>query len=97
MMKDLGSSVESLTKRTEALLEKHAQRGSKIAVLEAELQRMEGRVEGLNADIRRLQEENKVLKMASAIRGDDENVTESKRRISQLVREIDRCLALLND
>jgi uncharacterized protein YoxC len=97
MMKDLSSSIETLTKKTEALVQAYGKRVQDIQVLEQEKVRLEGKVSGLNEEVQRLQEENKVLRMASAIKGDEEKVTESKRRISQLVREIDRCIALLND
>ena len=58
---------------------------------------MKKKEEELNRELERLREENKVLKMASAFKGDEDGVTESKRRISHLVREIDKCIALLND
>ena len=96
-VKDLSSSVESLAKKTDSLLDAYRLRSERIGQLEAELEALKQRVEGLDGEIERLKEENKVLRMASAIKGDEEKVTESKRRISQLVREIDKCLALLND
>ena len=45
----------------------------------------------------KLKEDNKVLKMAAAFKGDEKVVSETKRKISQMVREIDRCIAQLND
>jgi hypothetical protein len=38
-----------------------------------------------------------MLRMASASRGEGDNATETKRKISQMVREIDKCIAKLND
>ncbi|MEQ9186708.1 MAG: hypothetical protein RLP15_03175 [Cryomorphaceae bacterium] len=96
-MKDLSSSIESLTKRTDGLIHAYQQGVERIQSLEEDKRKLEGKMGGLNEEILRLKEENKVLRMASAIKGDEENVSESKRRISQLVREIDRCIALLND
>ena len=97
MMKELGSSIESLAKRTAALIAAYNAQVDSVVSLTTENGKLAGKIDELNAEIERLNEENKVLKMASAIKGDEENVTESKRRISQLVREIDRCIALLND
>jgi chromosome segregation ATPase len=96
-LKDLTSSVESLAKRTNGLIDAYEQGQQRILSLVAEKEKMQGRLEELNAEIERLKEENKVLKVASAIKGDEEKVTESKRKISQLVREIDKCIALLTD
>ncbi len=97
MVKDLSSSIESLTKRTDGLIHAYQQGVGRVQSLEEDNRKLEAKMGGLNAEIERLKEENKVLRMASAIKGDEEKVTESKRRISQLVREIDRCIALLND
>ncbi|MCU0362428.1 MAG: hypothetical protein MUE32_03645 [Bacteroidales bacterium] len=36
------------------------------------------------------------LKLSGALLGEGENASEAKRKISELVREIDRCVALLN-
>lgn len=69
----------------------------RIARLEDDNRSLSEKLERLNVVNEKLQEENRMLKMASAIKGDEENVSESKRRISQLVREIDKCIALLND
>ena len=44
----------------------------------------------------KLHEEIKTLKVATAI-STGEGSTEAKSRISQLVREIDKCIALLNN
>ena len=36
------------------------------------------------------------VKLTGAILGDGENAIEAKRKLNELVREIDRCIALLN-
>ena len=36
------------------------------------------------------------IKLSGALLGDGENALEAKKKISDLVREIDRCVALLN-
>jgi predicted nucleic acid-binding Zn-ribbon protein len=36
------------------------------------------------------------IKLTGALLGEGENATEAKKKISELVREIDRCVALLN-
>ena len=46
--------------------------------------------------IRELEIKNERIKLAGALLGEGENATEAKKKISELVREIDRCVALLN-
>jgi coenzyme F420-reducing hydrogenase delta subunit len=36
------------------------------------------------------------IKLSGALLGEGENATEARKKISELVREIDRCVALLN-
>lgn len=57
--------------------------------LEAELSKKDDR-------ITELEEGLKVLKTAGSIQGNGADVAEAKGRISEMVREIDKCIALLN-
>lgn len=41
-----------------------------------------------------LEEKNKILRIAKSIDGEDK--TKAKLRINELLREVDRCIALLN-
>ena len=43
-----------------------------------------------------LKEKNGILKISSSINQDDGNDKSSKKQINDLVREIDKCIALLN-
>jgi predicted nucleic acid-binding Zn-ribbon protein len=43
-----------------------------------------------------LTESYKNLKQAKIISGNDSEIGDTKRRLSKLVREVDRCIALLN-
>ena len=64
---------------------------------------LESKLKDLQSELEQVQRENKVLndklkttKVASAISGGDGSY-EAKMRINQLVREIDKCIALLNN
>ncbi len=71
--------------------------------LESEIKSLENRVLGLNSDIELLEKDklelsqkNEQLKIAThLLSGVDEN-REAKQKINKLVREIDKCIALLN-
>jgi chromosome segregation ATPase len=61
------------------------------------------RNEALNAELRGREEEMKELekkydriKLSGALLGEGENATEAKRKINELMREIDKCIALLD-
>ncbi len=44
-----------------------------------------------------LEEQNKVVKIAKAVTEDDDDRREQKKRLNELVREVDKCIALLNN
>ncbi len=46
--------------------------------------------------IESLEEKNKILKLSSSINNETESDKSSKKKINDLVREIDKCIALLN-
>ncbi len=96
-MKDLGETVETLGKKTELLLGVLNSSKAKLNSQEGEIQRLKVKLSLSAEGLEKLKEENKVLKMAAAFKGDEEVVSETKRKISQMVREIDRCIAKLND
>lgn len=96
-MKDLGETVETLSKKTESLIGALHSSREKLNSYEVEFQKLKDKLR-LSADnLDKLKDENKVLKMAAAFKGDEEVISETKRKISQMVREIDRCIAKLND
>jgi len=48
------------------------------------------------AEMKELEKKYDRVKLTGAILGDEENSIEAKRRISDLMREIDKCIALLD-
>ncbi|MGA1976505.1 MAG: hypothetical protein ABSG89_01475 [Bacteroidales bacterium] len=46
--------------------------------------------------IKELEIKNERIKLSGALLGEGENAVEARRKITELVREIDRCAALLN-
>ena len=46
--------------------------------------------------IKELETRYERVKLSGALLGDSENASEAKRKLNELVREIDRCVALLN-
>lgn len=65
--------------------------------LEVRIEDLQSELESLKRENKELSEELKRTKVAHAISGTDGNGYEAKVRINQLVREIDKCIALLNN
>jgi len=94
---DLSETVETLAKKTESLIGALNGAKDKMKSQESEILRLRGKLQSSANEMEKLKEDNKVLKMAAAFKGDEKVVSETKRKISQMVREIDCCIAQLND
>jgi hypothetical protein len=81
-LKNLLSRYEFLKEENQILLQNYGE--IQILLQEKEQQ--------LNKE----QEEYKLLKVAKTIEGSNENTRETKLKINTLVREIDKCITLLN-
>ena len=64
--------------------------------LEKKVSELKNTLEQRNTEIENFNEKVKMLKMAKSLSGDSEKNTEMKLKINELVREIDKCISLLN-
>lgn len=87
---ELSAKVEKLAK---AQVDLHSE-NSKLSARNAELERLV--IEQKNV-VSRLEEQNKVVKIAKAVTEDDGDRKEQRKRLNELVREVDKCIALLNN
>ncbi len=86
----LAGRVEKLARAHGQLLEENSKLREKTAALEQEI------IEQKNVLVK-LEEQNKVVKIAKAVTDDDEDRKEQRKRLNELVREVDKCIALLNN
>ena len=88
--------IKELNLKSERLIKLYISSLDKNKNLEAEIQALRNRIEEMKSENNKLNENIKALKVANAISTGDGS-SEAKMRISQLVREIDKCIALLNN
>lgn len=67
----------------------------------AELKTRNGELEQMITDqknvVSKLEEQNKVVKIAKSVIGNDDDCKEQRKKLNELVREVDKCIALLNN
>ncbi len=69
---------------------------NKVKALEDEISRLKGVIELLKKEKSELSQKNEQMKLATLIlSGVDEN-REAKQKVNKIIREIDKCIALLN-
>lgn len=96
-MSDQG--IEELTllnRKIDELLVKYDNLRSENKELRRENEAFKLRLQVSNDKINELETKYSRIKLSGALLGDGENATEAKKKISELVREIDKCVALLN-
>ena len=100
-MSDLAIRLRQVHARVEGLLKDRDRHAARHLSLEEELRELKRSNEVLQARLTELEQENEVLRAVKATPQDKSGVagdrTGSKERIDELVIEIDRCLALLNN
>jgi predicted RNase H-like nuclease (RuvC/YqgF family) len=82
-IKSIISLYEDQKSKNQALLNKNKELGDKIEHLENKLEELDKKYEHL-----------KIAKVLSSVPGDDVHAT--KLQVNRIVREIDKCIALLN-
>ena len=69
---------------------------NQLTEVQKELSTLKEKLEERDSQVKELTEKNNVLKMAKSLSGSEDNTSETKYKINELVREIDKCIALLN-
>lgn len=95
-MSNLSLTADSLQSKIEKLVHLHRKGAEENAKLRKELQDLQAALEKQKQTIKTLDDQNKIIKLAKTIQETNESPTNIKSKINELVREIDKCIALLN-
>lgn len=85
----LNRKIDELIKSYKTLKEQNSDLKARAEALERELEERE-------AALKELEKKYDRIKLTGALIGEGGNATEAKRKINDLVREIDKCIALLD-
>ena len=88
--------MESIREKVRRIMDNNLELKTTNAALESEITNLNAVVEEQKAVIEDCQEKIKMLKMAKSLDGSSGENKEVKLKINEMVREIDKCIALLN-
>ena len=88
-LKELKFKVEKLINLHEQLVKQYQQLQTTNNQLTQKLEKQENQLAELT-------ETNRVIRMAQRISGSDQNTRDIKLKINEYIREIDRCIGLIN-
>jgi len=95
-MKIVSSILKGLKAKTEKMLTLQEALLSDNAQLKLKVNKLQSRVNDLEALKSKLEDQYNVLKIAQNVSGDNDKNLAIKLKINELVREIDKCIAQLN-
>ena len=95
-MSDLKSIASSLESKVEKLVDLHHRTKKELAALKTENTHLNQTIDQQKKAIKDLEEKGKVLKLSKSLSTNNENTTELKLKINELIREVDKCISLLN-
>lgn len=95
MATELHSIVERILNKSSVLVEKYQALEIEKMNVEQKLQEVQAETEVLRKEVERLKLDNEYLRMARAIAPSYELLAESRAAVSQLVRDVDKCISQL--
>jgi hypothetical protein len=94
-MEDLSVILHGLEYKTIQLIKKLEETKKENIEIKEKIIVLQKSEEENKLKIKYLEDKNKIIKIANSVEG-PENKTKAKLKINELLREVDRCLALLN-
>ncbi|RLD52751.1 MAG: hypothetical protein DRJ05_17175 [Bacteroidetes bacterium] len=85
----------SISEKTNKLIGRNIALKSEIDVFRIKIEKLENFLKDKNVEIENLSEQNNILKISKSIKT-EEGAVDTKKKINELVREIDKCIGLLN-
>ena len=89
--------ISSLEKKVKELVKRHAELKRRNTALETELTELRKTVDSQKEAIISLEEKNKIIKLAKSLADSNPDTAAMKYKINELVREIDKCIAQMNN
>lgn len=100
-MKELISKADSVVAKARKLVKHNQGLEEKVDALEKEMKELAVALESEKRKTDELNNQIKIIKLARNIGSgemfEDLNVTELKRKLNEYIREIDKCIEMLND
>jgi ABC-type transporter Mla subunit MlaD len=95
-MSDLSSITSSLENKIEKFVALHHSIKNELSALKIENTNLNLIIEQQKETLKVLEEKGKVLKLAKSLSTTNENTTDLKLKVNELIREVDKCISLLN-
>ena len=89
-------TINRLQNKIERLVSEYQEVKSVNAQLNHKLLSLQDQLEKKRQNVSELKDKNKILKLSASLQGEEQDTQAARQRINELVRELDKCIALLN-
>ena len=89
--------IQKLKGHIEQIISKYELARSENISLKEELEKHKTDLEEKNNKIKELEQKVELMQLGDAFKASSEDVKEAKKKIARIVREIDKCISMLND
>ena len=90
-------TLRKLKGHIEQIISKYELALSENESLKGELERCRTELENKGDRIKELEKKVELMQLGDAFKASSEDVKEAKKKIGRIVREIDKCISMLND
>lgn len=95
MATDLHSTINRILNKSNVLVEKYQALEAEKVNAELKIKQLHEEIAVLKKELEKLRQDNEYLRMARSIAPSYEQIEESRSIISQLVRDVDKCISQL--
>ncbi|MBC5993678.1 hypothetical protein [Pontibacter cellulosilyticus] len=89
--------LQHIEEKLRKLISRYTDVQQKFAQAQEEIKFLEGLVQEKEQQIKNFQNQDNIVKIVDAIAGNTANSTELKLKLNEYIREIDKCIAYLQD
>ena len=90
------ATIDRLHNKITQLAAKYNETKEQYTLSLSHIEQLKEQLNAQSENLRHLEEKNKILKLSTSIQGEKEDNKAARKKINELVREIDKCIALLN-
>ncbi|MFT2007534.1 hypothetical protein ACMA1I_02575 [Pontibacter sp. 13R65] len=89
--------LQSIEDKLRKLIAKHADAQQRLVKAQEEVKFLEALVEEKDQQIKNFKNQENIVKIVETMAGNTANTTELKLKLNEYIREIDKCIAYLQD
>lgn len=89
--------LRHIEEKLRKLIQRHSEVQQRLLCAQEEVKHLEGLLDEKDQQIKNFQNQENIVKIVDAIAGNAANSTELKLRLNEYIREIDKCIAYLQD